>query len=166
MKPILGVCVGLVMVISPLVRAQDEQPVTPRFIRATIEQSEKSLLLGLDKTTDAWMLTTAARTMQQLKELYPERSFSSFTIPLMRIVKNEDLEPSARVMAAIALHNLKSSMGDFAIKQTARFTDSERVKHICLWLTYYQEREETAPEIVASTLSAQYAVVPLPEQVE
>jgi hypothetical protein len=166
MKPILGVCLGLVMMISPLVGAEEEAPATPRFIRTTIEQSEQSLVRGLEECYGTNMLVSAANTMRQLKQLYPERSFSSFVIPLMRIVKNENLDPCARVTAAIALHNLNSAMGNFTIKRTAQFTDSERVKHMCKWLTYYQELGENAPAISENPSPVHYTVEPLAEFVE
>jgi hypothetical protein len=163
MKKLHAVCVALVIIISPLVGAEEETTLTPRFVRATLEQSEQSLLTGLDGCSDANMLSSAANTMRQLKELYPERTFTCFVIPLMRIVKDEDLDACTRVTAAIALHSLNSERGDFAIKRAAQFTGSERVRHICTWLTYYHDLGERAPTISEHASPLHYVVEPLSE---
>ena len=92
--------------------------------------------------------TSAAITIRELKMMMPERSFSCFVIPLMRIVKTEEADRCSRVIAAIALHDLHSEMGDFAIARASKFCDCDKMKHICTWLTYYRLLEnhpELAP---------------------
>lgn len=163
MKKSHAVCAAPVMMISPLVRAEDGASTTLRFVHATVEQSEQSVLMGIDDSRDPRMLTSAASTMRQLKELFPDRSFPGFVIPLMRIVKNEGLDPTSRVTAAIALHRLQSAMGDFAIKRVGQFTSSDRVRHICTWLTYYRELGQQAPEISETPVPVFFAVEPLNE---
>jgi hypothetical protein len=79
---------------------------------------------------------TAANTARQLKELLPEREFTSLVIPLMRIVKDEDAETSAGIVAAVALSGLRSAKGDFVISRTAEFTQDQRVKTVCSWLSH------------------------------
>jgi hypothetical protein len=141
MRTILGLCIGAIFLIVPLVHAQDNNAPVKRFVNLTIEQSEKSLVQALESNSFGMRLS-AANTVRQLKEAYPEQSFSSLVFPLMRIVKDEGVEPSCRIVAAIALHELHSAVGDFAIARTAQFTDSPRVKHICSWLTYYRFLED------------------------
>jgi hypothetical protein len=107
-------------------RAKDAGTSAPAFTRATVEQTEKSLV----------------------KALMPERSFSCFAIPLMRIVKNIDEERCVRLLAAIALHELHSAVGDYAIAREATFADCPKMKHLCKWLTYHQALEDR-PELAA-----------------
>jgi len=140
MRTILGICVGAILLIVPLVYAQDGNAPVKRFVNATIEQSEASLSLALHSNSVGVRLS-AANTVRQLKELYPERSFSSLVIPLMGIVKDEAEDASSRVVSAVALHELHSAIGDYAIQRTAQFTDNPRVKHICTWLTFYRSLE-------------------------
>lgn len=136
MKTLHALCVGLVIMSAAPVRAQDDSPAAPRFTRATFEQTEKALLEGLE-SKNPHILNTIALTVRDLKTLYPERPLALFVIPLMRIVKDENAEQNVRVSAAIALHELRSAMGDFAISRTAQFTNNARVKHICSWLAHY-----------------------------
>jgi len=141
MKTALALCLGLMVLVSAPVRALDETLPTPRFVNATVDQSEKSLRLALESISVGSQLT-AAQTVRELKTLLPNRSFSSLVIPLMRIVKDEDCDVHSRVLAAIALHDLHSAVGDFAISRTAQFTDSQQVKHVCSWLTYSRKLED------------------------
>jgi len=150
MRTILGIFVGAILLIAPLVYAQDGNAPVQRTVKATLEQSEASLVQALESNSEGLRLS-AANTVRQLKERYPERSFSSLVVPLMRIVKDEAAEPSTRVVAAIALHGLHSAIGDFAIARTARFTDSPRVKHVCSWLAYYRGLEGS-PELSARSV--------------
>jgi hypothetical protein len=163
MKTVLVLCLEMVLLVAPLVRAEDESQPTRRFINATIDQSEKSLRNALE-TSSVGMQLTAAETTRQLKGIIPDRSFSSLIIPLMRIVKDENADASPRVVAAIALHNLHSAMGDFAIARTAQFTSNERVKNVCSWLSYYKKLEqESIDKGISAILRSLPAPEPLPE---
>jgi hypothetical protein len=147
MKTIHAVCVGLVIMIALPVRA--EESASPRFTRATFEQTEASLLEGLQHHIPQ-IVTSSALTVKQLKELYPERSFSRFVIPLMRIVKDDDAPETQRIVAALALHQLRTSRGDFAIARTAKFTSNARVRHMYTALAY-ERLQEQHPELVFHT---------------
>ncbi len=137
------------------VKAQNSTLLAGLFHNATIEQTEQSLVLALNSDIPGVQLS-AALTVRQLKALMPERSFSMFVIPLMRIVKQENADRCSRVIAAIALHDLHSAIGDYAISRQARFTGCDRLARTCRWLTYYQALEdhpELAPGGTAPALA-------------
>jgi len=93
--------------------------------------------------------------------MMPERSFSCFVIPLMRILKQDDAEDCSRVVAALALHDLHSAIGDYAIARAAEITGCTRLARTCRWLTYYQlleDRPEHAPPDASGVLAAQAEV--------
>lgn len=165
MKTLHAVCVGLVIMIAPQVRAGDETQTAARFTNVTFEQTEQELYNGL-KSTNPDVLASVSLTIKDLRELYPERSLSKMIIPLMAVVKNEDMPCAARTTAAIALHSLNSARGDFAIKRTALYTNCERTKHICNWLTYYRHVEENA-ELAVQEIADSFVrnVEPLEEDV-
>jgi len=168
MKAALVFCLGMMLplVTQPLL-AQDETPPVGRFTHATIEQVKKSLRTALETPSPSLQIT-AAYTTRQLKELLPDEEFSSLVIPLMRIVKDENAETSARMVAAVTLHRLHSATGDFAISRTAQFTDNARVKNICSLLTSYQRREKLVLPVDVSTLRRLIefpAPEPLPEEI-
>jgi hypothetical protein len=143
MRTLLGLCIGAILVISSVVYARAGNVPANRFVNATIEQSEQTLCLALQTDSDCLRLS-AANTVRQLKDAYPERSFSSLVIPLMRILKDGGAEPACRIVAAITLHELHSAIGDFAISRTAQFTDNPSLQRVCLWLWYYRSLEDNS----------------------
>ncbi len=161
MKSALGLCLALVLAASPLVRAEES---APRFTNATFEQTEESMLIGL-ASNNHYVMATIARTVKDLKALYPDQSLNSMIIPLMGIVKNDRLPSFVRTTAAIALHDLRSARGDYAIQQTAIFTNDEKVKNVCNWLTYYRllEKQPGFVSPTAELLLERFAPEPLAE---
>ncbi|MBM4168381.1 MAG: hypothetical protein FJ215_04405 [Ignavibacteria bacterium] len=87
---------------------------------------------------------TAALTLKQLTDLAPDYSFDRSIIPLMRIVKDEACDGPSRIAAALALHALRSDRGDYAIKMNARFTRSQRIKHMYEHLALARSLERQA----------------------
>jgi HEAT repeat protein len=65
-----------------------------------------------------------------------ELQISEAVIPLLKILhteKNEDL----RIAAALALYKIGSPVAIYAVKQTIKFDDSERVSKLCT--NFYNE---------------------------
>jgi hypothetical protein len=118
------------------------------FRGSTVDVIEKSLAMAL-RTPSPGMQASASQVIRDLKLLLPDQDFSLLIIPLMGIVKDEDAEVSVRMVAALALHDLQSGKGDFAIQRVAQFTKNERMKHHCLWLTY--ERVMKSPSVSNTT---------------
>jgi hypothetical protein len=131
----------LCLIVAPYASAQDPTVPAGLFKNATIEATEKSLVMALESESPG-LQTSAAATIRELKAMMPERSFSCFVIPLMRIVKLDDGDACSRVIAAIALHELHSAIGDYAIKRAAKFAECSKLKRICTWLAYYQLLED------------------------
>lgn len=107
----------------------------PRFTDEKLKTIEASLQDALE-SGNFGIQTSAAQVVRDVKSLVPRYEFSSLVIPLMRIVKDDRAEPAKRVLAALALHELGSERGDYAIKRVGEFTDVKQLKHICMWLTY------------------------------
>ena len=141
MKTVLVFLAGVGLMVFTSARAMDNAVPAARFTRATVDQTERSLVLALESNS-VGLRTSAAQTIRDLKVLIPERSFSRLVIPLMRIVKDHDADGCARVIAAIALHELRSAVGDFAISREAEFADCPKMRHICSWLAHYRHLEE------------------------
>jgi len=118
------------------------------FKGSTVDLIERSLAMAL-RTPSPGMQASASQVIRDLKGLMPDQEFSLVIIPLMGIVKDEDADVSVRMVAAIALHDLQSGKGDFAIQRVAQFTRNDRMKHHCLWLTY--ERVLKTPSVSKTT---------------
>ena len=82
------------------------------------------------------MQADAAQLVRDLRSLRPEQPFADCVIPLMAIVKNEEVESGARILAALALDQLDDPIGHFAVSRMASFTSDAKLKHVCSWLTY------------------------------
>ena len=141
MKSVLVLLVAVGLMVFTSAWAKDSAVPAARFTKATVDQTEKSLVLALESNS-VGLRTSAAQTVRDLKVLMPERSFSRLVIPLMRIVKDQDTDGCSRVIAAIALHELRSAVGDFAISREAKFADCPKMRRICNWLTHYRYMEE------------------------
>ena len=141
MKHILFSIVGAAILFAPLSLAQESTSNPPRFTEERLKQTKQSLVNALESNSPG-MQASAAATIRQLAALLPEESFSRFVIPLMHIVKNEDANVPTRILAAFALHDLRSAMGDFAIKGVATCTDCSRLQHLCTALTVKRVQEQ------------------------
>jgi HEAT repeat protein len=96
------------------------------------EQVEANLLAGINSDNSG--LRTSAAMM--LGDLQSEKA----VLPLLRMLKNESDE-RGRIVAALALDKIGSPVGIYAVKQTARFDNSERVRKLCT--LFYQEFQQT-----------------------
>ena len=113
------------------------------FTEEKLDLIEQNLAIAL--TSDCpGMEASAALTMRQVKELAPEYEFESLIIPLMHLVKDESASDASRISAALALYDLKSERGDYAISQSARFTENPRVKKMFELLAYQRQVEKRA----------------------
>lgn len=82
------------------------------------------------------MQADAAQLVRDLSGARPDQPFSSCVIPLMALLKNEQAECGARILAALALDQLDTPMGHYAIERTVSFTSDAKLKYVCGWLAY------------------------------
>ncbi len=112
-----------------------------RFTEEKLALIQENLLFCLASEYPG-VRATAALTLRQVKNAAPEHSFDECIIPLMRIVKSEKYDIASRITAALALHELRSARGDYAIKTTGWFTDVERLQRIYSALAFARDLEE------------------------
>jgi hypothetical protein len=155
MKNFVVVLVGSIL-LGSLVAGQSR----PQFTEKKLKQIDRNLVQCL-KSDIPCVVCTALKTVRDVKALAPEYSFShEMTIALMRIVKDEKRHQegdsagsverccNVRILAAVALNDMKSEMGDYAIKMQAKFTQSKRLKYICTWLAYNRMIENQGPSTI------------------
>jgi HEAT repeats len=102
---------------------------------SAIMKGEKNLLIAIN--TDNYGLKSSAA--QILGDIKSEKA----VIPLMKILKSSDDE-NLRIVAALSLYKIQSSMGMFAVRQAIRFDESARVRKMCLNLYLDSEKQEFA----------------------
>ncbi len=96
-----------------------------------LDAIEENLVLALGRDDVPGLQASAALVLRDVIRCAPGFGFNSSTIPLMRIVKGEQFDHASRIAAALALYELDSNIGDYAIKRTAEFTSDAQMKHIC-----------------------------------
>lgn len=104
------------------------------YSQEQVNRIEKNIVSGL-KSHEVVQQTDAAMMLHRMLELVPARDWDRCIIPLMHILNGENNEPSARLLAALVLHEMRTERGDFAISRNALFTDDSRVKRYCTILT-------------------------------
>lgn len=120
------------------------------FKGATVDVIEQNLAIGL-KTPSPGVQASASQVVRDLKVLLPDQEFTRLIIPLMAIVKDEDAGVAVRMIAALALYDLQSAKGDFAIQRVAQFTKNERMRHLCTWLAYDRmQKNSSSPKATAA----------------
>ncbi len=150
MRTLIWLSIILLLTVgTPLVNGQQvHQPEIPAS-DAKMKLAQANILLALNSDMPD-LQGSAALTLRELRKKTSDLDFSNSIIPLMRIVKTEDLDSRTRVAAALALHELRSERGDFAIQRTAEFTDDSYVKHICTWLAVERTREKHQMALAAA----------------
>ena len=110
--------------------------------RATKEACYKTLLSGIDSENQG--------VQDGCTYMLGEVSCDKGVIPLLRILHNDERE-EARILAALSLYKIGDSRGIFAIKQAARFDDSDRVRRLCngFYLSYMNNKEPSSAFDVA-----------------
>lgn len=103
--------------------------------KARVDLIEPNIVSALESGIPG-MQADAAQLVRDLNRIRPEESFSSCVIPLMAILKNEQEEGPVRILAALALDQIGSERGAFAIERMATFASDPQLKYVCTWLAY------------------------------
>jgi len=100
-----------------------------------IDQIEQNIVNALQSEIPG-MQADAAQLVRDLTSTRPDQSFSSCVVPLMSLLKNEEGDSGVRILAALALDQLDSPKGHFAVARTASYTSDTRLQYVCSWLAY------------------------------
>lgn len=149
MKPLTSMLVLVLVVVTATSAFGGKNNDELVFKGTPVSLIERNLAIAL-KTPIPGIQASASQTARELMRLVPEYEFGSLVIPLMAIVKDEGSESSVRMLAALALHEIHSARGDFAIQRTPRFTSSSRMAHLCSWLAVERMKKDApAPQETA-----------------
>ena len=99
-----------------------------------LNRIEDNLVKNLESQSIG-MVIGGAQVVRELKAKAPEHGFSKVIIPLMRILKDKTADRGARMMAALALFDVNSDRGNFAIQREAELSDDDLLKIVCLNLS-------------------------------
>ncbi len=126
-----ALAVAGVLLISGAALAQTTNNVDIQLNPQTISAIEQNLVAGLKDTDHPGLQESSTTVLLNLQLLDKGFDFSDALFPLMSIVKDEHEPAPARILAAVALRNLNSARGDYAIEMTAQMSDEPRVQKVC-----------------------------------
>ncbi len=106
-----------------------------------LAQIEENLVRDLESPS-VGVCIGGAQTAREMKKHVPGYDFSRIIIPLMRIVKDEDADRAARIVAALTLNDLRSERGDFAISREGEMSKDEIFKSFCANLARVRKAEQ------------------------
>jgi hypothetical protein len=133
-----------------------------RFTAKNLRLIEKNIDIGLDKTTCPGLQESAAAVLRQVESYAPDYSYRSSLIPLMALLNDHQENPSARILAAVALHNLNSTEGNHVIRMTGRYSGQPLVRKLCAALA--SDPPPAAPKTVVSLVKTELAVKSLHQE--
>jgi hypothetical protein len=116
--------------------AQDEKAVPVSTVKPVEFTEEKISLIEDNLVRDlespiVGIVIGGAQTVREMKKAVPAHDFSKLIIPLMRIVKDEGADRAARILSALALDEIDSERGNFAIAQEGQMAKDDIFKSLC-----------------------------------
>jgi hypothetical protein len=111
-------------------RAQLQHKYNVRSLEKHLKQTEASLLQALNDTS-VGMQTNAVQTLRELEQVFPEYPFSGTLTVLERKLKDENTDPIARRLVALALDGLHSEAGDAIISDVANSSQDKGLQFLC-----------------------------------
>jgi hypothetical protein len=101
-----------------------------KFNKKNLKGTQEMLIKSLESGKPE-MISSAAQTVRELEQIFPEESFSSMLNPLIKIVKDEKAETVSRILSLFAIEALHSDVGDAAIKDVQNSTSDKTLREIC-----------------------------------
>ena len=113
----------------------------PKFTEEKVSLIEDNLVKDLESEIPG-VVIGGTQTVREMKKAVPTHDFSKLIIPLMRIVKDEEADRAARILAALALDEIDSERGNFAISREAEMSEDDVFKSLCSNLTKAKQAKQ------------------------
>ena len=109
----------------------EKQHKATAFMKEHLKQTEDETLKNLQSPFENQGLNGPLQTVRELEQFFPDYPFEKLLLPLENILKDEQAEPSSRMLAALALDELHSDAGDLVVKAVADKCDNSGVQSLC-----------------------------------
>jgi hypothetical protein len=120
---------------------REEAAKPPQFTEEKIAIIEENLVKDLESKNPG-VVIGGTQTVREMKKAVPTHDFSKLIIPLMRIVKDENSDRASRILAALALDEIDSERGNFAISREGEMSNDDVFKSLCANLTKAKEAKK------------------------
>jgi len=101
-----------------------------KFNKKNLKGTQEMLIKSLE-SNNPQMIASAAQTVRELQQIFPNENFDLMLDPLTKIVKDEKGETSSRILSLFALEAFHSDIGDTAIKDLQNSTSNITLREIC-----------------------------------
>lgn len=129
------------MLLMAVVFAGSTYASNPGTSRSSLERGEFNLIKSLE--SDNYGVRTSAA------QILGEMNSTKAVIPLMKMLKSSEDEKE-RIIAAVSLSKIESSMGRYSVSQQAKFDNSPRVRKICVnFANYAHVKTQNAENVIA-----------------
>ena len=82
-----------------------------KFNKKNLKGTQEMLIKSLE-SSNPQMIASAAQTVRELQQIFPNENFDIMLDPLTKIVKDENGETSSRILSLFALESFHSDIGD------------------------------------------------------
>ena len=133
-RNLLSIMLGLILFAITIQAQSDinrfQKQHRTNFNKKNLKSTQEMLVKSLE-SSNSNMVASAAQTVRELQQIFPEESFSSMLNPLINVVKAENGETSTRILALFALESLHNDEGDAVIKEIQKSTTNNTIREIC-----------------------------------
>ena len=101
-----------------------------KFNKKNLKATQEMLIQALE-SGNSQMIAGAAQTVRELLQIFPNENFDLMLDPLTKIVKDEKVETTSRILSLFALEALHSDAGDAVIKDLKKSSSNKTIVEIC-----------------------------------
>ena len=118
-----------------------------KFNKKNLKGTQEMLIRSLE-SSNPQMIASAAQTVRELQQIFPNENFDLMLDPLTKIVKDENGETSSRILSLFALESFHSDIADAVIKDIQNSSSNMILREISNAMSV---EDMTAEEISANT---------------
>jgi hypothetical protein len=101
-----------------------------KFNKKNLKSTQEMLVQALE-SGNSQMIASAAQTLRELEQIFPNENFDLMLNPLAKIVKDENVETTTRLLSLFALESLHSDIADAEIMNLQKSSNNKTILEIC-----------------------------------
>jgi hypothetical protein len=149
-RTFLSLVLGLILLTFSIQAQSDisrfQKQHNSKFNKKNLKSTQEMLIQALE-SGNTQMIASAAQTLRELEQIFPNENFDLMLNPLTKIVKDENGETTTRILSLFALESFHSDVADASIKDVQNSTSNITLREICNAMTV---EDMTAEEISAN----------------
>ena len=127
---VLGLILFAIMIQAESDISRFQKQHNTKFNKKNLKSTQEMLIQALE-SGNPQMIASAAQTLRELEQIFPNENFDLMLYPLTKIVKDEKGETTSRILSLFALESLHSDIADAAIKDVYKSSSNKTILEIC-----------------------------------